>query len=140
LRLPRRPVIVFSFSCMKVIFVLGFALMTSCAVMQSSMERKLTGEWRYTDKIQSCHYVFQGNGAFSGEVIYHQKLISKFTGRWSVKDDVLLYHYTSDALDRIPAGTMDRDQLLIVQKDFFVIQAANGSRRRYSRINEAETH
>jgi hypothetical protein len=135
LRLPRRPVIVFSFSCMKAIFVLSFALMTSCAFMQSSTERKLTGEWRYTDQIQSCHYVFQSNGAFSGEVIYHRKLISKFTGHWSARDDILLYHYTSDALDRIPAGTMDRDQLLMVRKDFFVIQAANGRKRRYSRIN-----
>jgi len=47
------------------------------------------GEWRYADKIQACHYVFNQDGTFKGEVVYHAKLISKFTGRWSVDGDTL---------------------------------------------------
>ncbi len=126
--------IVFSFSRMKAVSALTFCLMASCAALQPSTQSKLAGEWRYTDKIQSCHYVFKRDGNFNGEVIYHRKLISKFAGRWFVQNDTLLYYYTSDALDRIPAGAIDRDKLLMVQKDFFTIQAADGSKRRYSRI------
>jgi hypothetical protein len=34
----------------------------------------------------------------------------------------------------MPGGTTDRDKLLSVQKDFFTIEAADGSRRKYHRI------
>jgi hypothetical protein len=40
----------------------------------------------------------------------------------------------SDEFDRIPAGATDRDQLVEVTKDSFLIQAANGERRRYLRV------
>jgi hypothetical protein len=61
------------------------------------------------------------------------KLVSKFTGKWSVQGMDLLYVYASDAFGHIPAGATDRDRLLEVQKDSFLIQAADGSRRRYER-------
>ena len=124
----------FSFSPVKAVSALILCLLASCAALQPISRSKLAGEWRYTDKIQTCYYVFKKDGTFNGEVTFHRKLISKFTGRWSVRDDTLLYHYTSDALDRIPAGAMDRDKLLSVQRDFFTIEAADGSRRRYTRI------
>jgi hypothetical protein len=62
------------------------------------------------------------------------KLESKFTGTWDVKGDHLLYSYISDELGRIPAGATDRDKLLSLERDSFLIEAADGSRRRYSRI------
>lgn len=127
----------FSFSCMKTVFALTLFLMASCAVVQPGRQSALTGEWRYADKIQSCHYVFNRDGTFHGEVTYRGKLISKFTGRWSVRGDTLLYNYISDALDRIPAGATDRDKLLAVQKDSFTIEAADGSKRTYARIQQA---
>jgi hypothetical protein len=134
LRLPTWQLIVFSFTRMKAVFALTFCLMASCAAPQRTTQKHLAGEWRYTDKIQSCRYVFKRDGSFSGEVTYHEKLISKFIGRWSVQDGTLLYNYTSDALERIPAGATDRDKLLVVQKDSFTIEAADGSQRKYSRI------
>lgn len=119
---------------MKPVLALTLCLIASCAAVRPTTQSKLTGEWRYTDKIQSCHYVFKGDGSFNGEVTYRGKLISKFAGRWSVKGDALLYHYTRDALHRIPVGATDRDTLLQVQNDSFTIEAADGSKRTYSRI------
>jgi len=119
---------------MKAVFALTLFLMASCAGLRSSSRSSLVGEWRYADKIQGCHYVFTRDGRFKGEVVYHAKLISKFTGRWSVDGDALLYTYISDELDRIPAGATDRDKLLSVHGDFFIIEAADGSRRKYLRI------
>lgn len=118
---------------MKALLALLFCLLASCAGLQSS-PNSLVGEWRYADKIQSCHYVFNRNGAFNGDVVYHGKTISKFTGRWAVEQNTLLYTYNGDALDRIPAGATDRDKLLSVQEEFFVIEAADGSKRKYLRI------
>jgi|GEM_PF-1440689 len=124
----------FSFSRMKTVFALTFCLMASCASVQPTTQSTLAGEWRYADKIQTCHYVFERAGRFRGEVTYHGKLISQFTGRWSVQNDTILYNYLSDTLHRIPAGATDRDRLLMVQKDSFTIEAADGSKRKYLRI------
>jgi hypothetical protein len=127
-----------SFLDMQTVFALALCLMASCTTVQPTSQTQLEGEWRYADKIQTCHYVFKRDGSFHGEVTYHRKLISKFTGRWSVQQNTLVYKYISDALDRIPIGAIDRDKLLLVQKDSFTIEAADGSRRRYDRIRQGE--
>jgi hypothetical protein len=119
---------------MKAVLALMFCLLASCAGITPMSSSRLVGEWRYTDKVQACRYVFKGDGSFEGDVVYQAKLISKFRGRWSMTDDVLLYTYTSDALRKIPAGATDRDRLLTVQREFFVIEAADGSRRKYVRV------
>jgi hypothetical protein len=135
LRLPTWQVTVFTCSArMKSVLAFTLCLMTSCASSQLGSPNSLVGEWRYADKIQSCHYVFNRDGSFKGQVVYHAKLISKFTGRWSVVGDSLLYTYISDELGRIPAGATDRDKLLGLNQEFFIIEAADGSRRKYLRI------
>jgi len=119
---------------MKAVIVLAVWFLASCAGLQSRYPSSLVGEWRYADRIQGCHYVFDQNGTFNGDVVYREKTISKFTGHWSVEGNTLLYTYVRDALGRIPAGAIDRDTLLSVQKEFFVIEAADGRQRKYLRI------
>lgn len=115
-------------------FISLLSLAACTTVGSSSRGRQLVGSWRFVDQVQSCQYSFKGDGSFTGEVKLRKTLISKFEGRWSVRGQTLLYSYVSDALGRIPAGATDRDQLLEIGKDSFVIQAANGERRRYARI------
>ena len=112
---------------MKIALVLTCFLLASCA-------SPLVGEWRYADQTQSCRYDFKRDGRFTGEVRYRSKLVSKFTGTWSVKGDRLLYTYISDDLGRIPAGATDRDKLLDIERNSFLIEAADGSQRRYFRL------
>lgn len=119
---------------MKIALILISCLLTSCASLPSDGSNSLLGEWRYADKIQSCRYHFKKDGRFTGEVRSRAKLVSKFAGTWDVQGDRLLYTYISDELGRIPAGATDRDKLLSVKKDSFLIEAADGSRRWYSRI------
>ena len=119
---------------MKVALVLISCLLAACAHLPSNAGNSLVGEWRYADSVQSCRYHFKSDGRFTGEVRNRAKLVSKFTGTWAVRGDRLLYTYLSDELDRIPAGAKDRDKLLSVEKDSFLIQAADGNRRRYLRI------
>jgi hypothetical protein len=114
---------------------LSILLITACASIESqSRVRELVGDWRYADKIQCCRYSFSLDGSFTGEVRLQERLVSKFTGLWSIKERSLHYTYLSDALGRIPPGATDRDELLEVKKDSFIIQAANGDRRRYMRL------
>lgn len=120
---------------MKIALVLISCLLTACANLASERRNSLVGQWRYADSIQSCRYHFKADGRFTGEVMYRARLVSKFTGTWVVEGDRLLYTYISDELGRIPAGATDRDKLLSIQKDSFLIEAADGNRRRYSRIH-----
>lgn len=119
---------------MKSALALAFCLLASCAGMQTATRSSLVGNWRYADKTQSCHYAFKEDGTFTGEVVYQKRLVSKFRGMWTVQNNALLYTYLGDALGRIPEGARDRDKLLAIQKDSFLIEAADGSRRRYLRI------
>ena len=119
---------------MKVALLLLTCLLASCATVPPPGRDSLVGEWRYVDNLQSCRYHFKKDGHFTGEVRLRGKLASKFTGTWEVQGDLLLYRYLSDELGRIPAGATDRDKLLSMEKDSFLIEAADGSRRRYSRI------
>jgi hypothetical protein len=121
---------------MKAVLVfISLLLSAACTNLESaSPARQLVGDWRYADQIQSCHYSFKSDGSFTGEVKQQAKLVSKFTGRWSITGQTLHYRYLSDALGSIPAGATDQDQLLQVKRDFFVIQAGSGERRRYVRV------
>jgi hypothetical protein len=109
-------------------------VITSCASVQRRNQADLIGSWRYVDPSQSCDYSFTGDGSFTGTVKHQKKVVSRFKGRWNVKDGALLYRYISDEFGRIPSGATDRDQLLEVNKDSFLIRAANGERRRYQRV------
>ena len=114
---------------------IALAMMLSLTVAGcASLTQRLTGQWRYTDPIQSCLYVFNKDGTFAGEVLYYGKRISQFEGKWSVERERLLCQYTADKLHNIPVGTEDADKLLTVTEDYFVIEVADGSRRTYLRI------
>jgi hypothetical protein len=119
---------------MKGLISLIFLLLVSCVSMEHATARRLAGEWLYADKMQSCRYIFRSDGTFNGEVLVRAKLVSKFTGRWSVEGHTLSYQYEKDLLGRIPPGALDRDSLLTVQRDSFTIEAADGSQRKYRRV------
>jgi hypothetical protein len=113
--------------------ILG-AILPGCVTFDRQSRDQFVGEWIYADKMQSCRYSFRADGSFHGEVSLNGTTISRFTGRWTMKDEALLYTYLGDTFGRIPVGTTDRDQLLQVHQDWFLIRAANGERRRYRRI------
>jgi hypothetical protein len=109
-------------------------LLAACAITGPGPDRRLVGTWRYADKTQSCRYSFSPDGSFTGDVKRGAKTISSFTGQWTVQGNSLLYKYRSDSFGRIPAGADDRDTLLEVGNNSFLIEAANGERRRYLRV------
>jgi hypothetical protein len=113
------------------IFLLSLA---ACASLEHQRRAELVGHWRYSDAAQSCDYSFRADGSFTGHVRHRAKIVSKFTGRWSIRGNALLYTYTSDVFGRIPPGATDTDQLIEIKPDSFLINAANGDRRRYRRI------
>ena len=110
-------------------------VLAGCATFDRQSQAPFVGDWLYADQVQSCRYSFSADGTFHGEVRQKAATISRFTGRWTVKADTLLYTYLSDAFGRIPAGQTDHDEVLEVSRDSLLIQAAYGERRRYRRIH-----
>jgi len=120
---------------MRIAFALTiFLIAGACAHVGREGSNALVGQWRYADAIQSCHYVFKRDGSFSGEVVYKGKKVSQFQGKWFVEADHLFYDYTGDVLGTIAAGSQDNDKLVVVAENYFVIEARDGSKRRYNRI------
>ena len=117
-----------------ILALLPLVALASCATIERQSKAQLVGDWRYSDAVQSCHYSFKPDGSFSGEVTRHAKPILKFAGRWKIEGAALNYVYLREAFGRIPPGATDQDKLLEVKKDSFLIQAANGDRRRYLRV------
>lgn len=121
---------------LKLILGLGALVMASCSTGGAKTERqKLIGHWRATDERYVAEYTFLGNGTFSGLVASERSLLSRYTGKWLLRGGSIRYEYTSDKMGRIPAGTKDRDKLLRIGRDYFVIEAADGSVRKYVRVS-----
>ena len=110
-----------------------FAL-ASCATVGTPTANKLAGKWRSAQGRQTAEYLFLTDGTFTGRVISNGALVSDFAGSWSLRAGTILYEYRSDRLGRIAVGTLDRDKLLAVADDYYLIEAADGSRRKYLRI------
>jgi hypothetical protein len=124
---------------LKSILALGALGMTSCSTVGARTEsQKLVGRWRSTSAQHVAEYIFLGNGTFSGFVASEGALLSQHTGKWLLRDGAILYEYTSDKIGRIRVGTKDRDKLLKIGRDYFVIEAADGSVRKYVRAAKAE--
>jgi hypothetical protein len=95
----------------------------------------LVGRWRSTDRQHAAEYTFFENGTFKGSVTGGGALVSKFTGKWSLRAGAILYEYTGDEMKRIPVGTKDSDKLLRIGRDQYVIEAADGTIRTYQRVS-----
>lgn len=119
----------------KTILLLAAFFAASCSTTGQKVESKLVGRWQWNDSRHTAEYVFLGNGNFTGYVTGDGTLLSKFTGRWLIRDSAILYEYTGDKMGHIRAGTKDRDQLRTITHDHFVIETADGSVRKYLRVS-----
>lgn len=120
-------------SLLTIPLALSVLLIVSCASVGADPASKLVGRWRSESGVQTAEYSFAANGSFTGTVAISTAVVADFTGKWSLKEGAILYEYTRDKMGFIPAGTKDRDKLLSIAPDHFMIEAADGSRRKYVR-------
>ena len=109
-------------------------LLASCASVERTRQNKLVGKWRTTSARATVDYTFVKDGTFSGRVTSAGRIVANFTGKWSLTSDEILYEYITDSAGSIAPGTRDRDKLLTIAPDHFVIEARDGSRRKYLRV------
>ncbi|CAN5537215.1 hypothetical protein BH18VER1_BH18VER1_17170 [soil metagenome] len=121
-------------SSLRIALALFALVVGSCATTRHSAARQLVGQWRATTQSRTAQYDFAADGTFTGSVTSGGRIIADFSGRWSVTNGAILYIYTDDKKGAIAPGTKDRDELLRVADDHFIIRTADGSERRYLRV------
>ena len=117
---------------MKTSFII--VLLTCAAAIASPTKDQLIGHWGYGDEKLGSEHTFRADGTFTGTVIKDGNVAWRYAGKWSLVGDILNYEYTESSLERIPVGTTDRDKLIEITKDYYIIEARDGSRRKYSRV------
>jgi len=116
---------------------LAYALLmlaTSLASADSSNRDRLIGHWRHVNEEKIADIIFNRDGTYSGHVAHKGAVVWEFAGKWSVAGKVLTCEYTRSSCENIPAGTRDQDKLLELAKNYYLIEAMDGMRRTYSRV------
>jgi hypothetical protein len=109
-------------------------LATSFALADSPNCDGLIGHWRHVNEEKIADIIFNRDGTYSGHVAHKGAVVWEFAGKWSVADEVLTCEYTRSSCENIPAGTTDHDKLLELAKNYYLIEARDGMRRAYSRV------
>jgi hypothetical protein len=92
---------------------------------------ELVGTWQYEDTQQGviCFLRFRLDGTFDGYLGKKEKQIT-FAGTWGRKADRILYTYKQ------PSPGKDEDKIIAIERACLIIQARDGTQRRYLRIND----
>jgi len=107
--------------------------MVAVAASAQLKPAQLVGHWRTAGPHLGCDITYAADGTFSGRIELDGAVISTFAGKWSLNGDKLDYTYTKSSPQNAPLGK-DRDRLIEATKNYFVIEASDGSRRKYSRV------
>jgi hypothetical protein len=94
---------------------------------------RLLGRWRHTDRSLVLDWTYRGDGTFAGIVTQAGKHISDCTGTWWLEGGTLISIYESDSSGLVEAGYKDRDRILELQSEYFLVQTTGGPKRRFTR-------
>jgi len=78
------------------------------------------------------------NGTFLAKITEGTRTISRSVGKWSLSENFLISEYILDDSGVIDAGCIDRDALLEVTNDHFLLRTTGGIQRRYKRVADSE--
>ena|GEM_PF-1290271 len=119
----------------RAIMVASALFTTSFVLADPTSDDRLIGRWRHVHEDKVGEIIFNHDGTYSGHVAHKGAMVWEFAGKWSVEGKILSYEYTRSSCENIPAGTRDRDRLLELARDYYLIEAADGARRTYWRVD-----
>jgi hypothetical protein len=122
------------------VIVLSFATSLLPAFAQSDVQPiSLVGTWSATAKHPSgaavvATVVFTQNQKFTGSVTVDDKPFWQYSGTWSVIGRTLTWRYEASTLAQAPAGTVDTDEVIVVDKSKLVLLSKlSGKQNEYLR-------
>jgi hypothetical protein len=109
---------------------------SACADVVST---QLLGHWRYTDANRSGDYEFHDDGTYTANIAQDGKIVWEGAGKWSLDGNSLTCDLMRSSPERIPIGTKDTDKIVEINKDYYLIEARDGSKHKYTRVPNFET-
>jgi hypothetical protein len=100
---------------------------------------QLVGSWRVRQGAYVCDWVLKSDGTFVADVAEHGITISHVIGGWVIEGTELVSTSTKDEFDLVRPGHQERDVLLVISADYFVLRTRQGIRRKYERIHETKS-
>ena len=98
-------------------------------------KEQLVGHWRYLGENQNVDYTFKADGTFSGQITEEGNVVLAISGNWSLDGNKLTYEITKSTPEVITPGTIDRDKITEITRDYYIIETAFYAKRQYSRID-----
>ncbi|HJT81555.1 MAG TPA: lipocalin family protein [Chthoniobacterales bacterium] len=116
----------------------ALALLLSAVALPCFAEptkEQLVGHWRYIGDNQNVDYTFKADGTFSGKITEEGNVVLAITGNWSLDGNKLTYEIRTSTPEVITPGTIDRDKITELTRDYYIIETAFYARRQYSRVD-----
>src|SRR5438552_12836498 len=102
---------------------------TRSVKIQDFTSNQLVGCWRGREGAYTCDWVLQRDGTFTADVSQRGVAISRSIGTWTIEGGELVSVCTKDEFDLIGPGHIERDMLLEVSADYFILGTRQGIRR-----------
>ena len=98
---------------------------------------KLPGSWNTRRGNRHLTVTFEATGQYQGAILNNGKVEETFEGNWTIKTPYignieLVWKFTKST--SIPAGTVDRDEIVMLNEDVLVLWTKNRERRAYQRV------
>lgn len=96
----------------------------------------LIGRWKHVESPQTMsELVFREDGTFSGSTVKDGAAYTGYEGKWLIRGASLYYLYTKVSSPYIKPGQKDKDTILEIGRDYFVLKLHDGRTSRYERIS-----
>lgn len=102
-----------------------------------NLASSLIGSWKHvnSEKEKTIQLNFYTNGKYDGHLKQKKTIAIDFSGTWKIKDSTLYYVYEKSSSNSASKGDTDKDIIIDITNDFFIIQTINGEIKKYNRIN-----
>jgi hypothetical protein len=99
---------------------------------------KILGHFRTGNFSNNCDIHFKVRGYYSGICSSKNKILWTYSGVWQIKGHYLNTLYTKSSLRSVPPGTKDKDKIIEIKDNYFIIENQSGRISKYVRNPEKE--
>jgi hypothetical protein len=94
----------------------------------------LVGHWAHKGPEIASVLIISENGTWSGTVSLAGQPDAQFEGKWLTDKHYVYWLYTKSSSVTVKVGARDKDKLVEITKDFFVLDTRDNRRVKYVRI------
>src|SRR6266849_3073888 len=95
-------------------------------------DARLIGHWQYVENAELIsEMTFREDGTFDARVMKKGNVDVSVEGKWLTRGKFLYYLYTKISPPRVPVGRRDKDTIVEIEKDYFVLVSVDHRVRKY---------